>query len=717
MPNPNQDMLDQRNNSSIEDSAMTIEFLRARLLSERSVSRSARQRADELAKRVEELEEQLKIVSQQRKMAEKATVDVLAILESQGISDTSEAFDSSSDQETHQESQVGYNFTNEEESPVFTKRRSELEEFSGSDLDSSPVTGRSLSWKGRNDSQRSREKYKDPSMRRRNAFAYICSSPKHRLGTSCRKIRRRDNRTVDEEFKAEHPKFHSSETGVSASRESVQNSLDHGPEVLRESSEIPEVPVEGSLSGSIANQRTPDDGLDSNGHGRDRDMEKALEHQAQLIGRYEEMEKAQREWEEKFRENNASTMRLHYWVIQHSFDPGSHSDITEERDEVKAQLPYPVELGDTKAEEVKSKEIDVLISKELSEPKSNGFLPPSHINLGGAKDRSSSTTSDAKFQAQEFAKPNGILPSSHVMGDKNQTSSNTVDSKFQTQEFVFPTAKEKQSQEIKENQDHQPPESAHHDRLLHGQLGNQSPDASSSDAGSSFHREDGSGRRNDLYALVPHNPPHALGGVLDALKNAKLSLQQKMNGLQLAEGTSIDKAIAPSVPATGAGDRMEVPIGCAGLFRLPTDFAVEEATARTNLLGRGSQIPLSKFYPDKGLAVTVTDQFINAPYMETRSSTFSTSDRFLRSHSVESDLRVSSTLNSSFDPYLDTGLSSFNRYNNNYPTYPSYPTFPELMPQIPPNGVFSRHHSSRHFGNPADQLSFYNDHTRHNMYM
>lgn len=39
--------------SSMEDSnAMTVEFLRARLLSERSVSRSARQRADELAKKV-----------------------------------------------------------------------------------------------------------------------------------------------------------------------------------------------------------------------------------------------------------------------------------------------------------------------------------------------------------------------------------------------------------------------------------------------------------------------------------------------------------------------------------------------------------------------------------------------------------------------------------------------------------------------------------------
>lgn len=36
-----------------DTTAMTIEFLRARLLSERSVSKSARQRADELAKRVQ----------------------------------------------------------------------------------------------------------------------------------------------------------------------------------------------------------------------------------------------------------------------------------------------------------------------------------------------------------------------------------------------------------------------------------------------------------------------------------------------------------------------------------------------------------------------------------------------------------------------------------------------------------------------------------------
>lgn len=405
-----------------------------------------------------------------------------------------------------------------------------------------------------------------------------------------------------------------------------------------------------------------------------------------------------------------------YCVKQDSCDPGNHSDITEERDEVKAQVPYPVETGDTEAQEAKSKEIDVLISKELSKPKSNGFLPPSHVDLGGSNTLTCSTTSDAKFQTPEFAKPNGLVPPSHIiMGDlKDQTSSKTVDLKFQTQEFAFPTEKGKQIEERKENQDQQPSDSSHHDRLVHGSPGNKSSDASS-DAGSSFHKGDGLGSRNDLYALVPHNPPQALGGVLDALKHARISLQQKINRLPLVEGTSINTAIEPSVPATRVGDRMEVPVGCAGLFRLPTDYAAEETTIQANLLSSGSRMPLSKYYPDKGLAVTVADQLVTAPCINTRRSSFSTDDRFLRSHSIESKSRVS-TLNSSLDPYLDAGLSSFNRYN--YQTYPSYPPFQEPMSQIPSDEQLLRRPSSRQFGTPAYRLSLYDDHVRReNMYM
>lgn len=142
-----------------------------------------------------ELEEQLKLVTIQRKMAEKATVDVLAILENQGITDFSEEFDFGSDQEMPSESgAAGHDSTKGDERSMSSKgRRDDSNELSGSDLDSSPVTGRSLSWKGRVNSSRSFEKYKNYNARRRSSFSSI-SSPKHHLGRSCRQIKSRDTR-------------------------------------------------------------------------------------------------------------------------------------------------------------------------------------------------------------------------------------------------------------------------------------------------------------------------------------------------------------------------------------------------------------------------------------------------------------------------------------------------------------------------------------------
>ncbi len=50
------------------------------------------------------------------------------------------------------------------------------------------------------------------------------------------------------------------------------------------------------LSGCLENNwNVADNELDCNDNGGDGDMEKALEDQAQLIGRYEAMQKAQRE--------------------------------------------------------------------------------------------------------------------------------------------------------------------------------------------------------------------------------------------------------------------------------------------------------------------------------------------------------------------------------------------------------------------------------------
>lgn len=73
-----------------------------------------------------------------------------------------------------------------------------------------------------------------------------------------------------------------------------------GPDSIQTCSQIQEE----NVSANLDSRRSITNG---SGYDRGKEMERALEHQAQLIGQYEEMEKAQREWEEKFRENNNST--------------------------------------------------------------------------------------------------------------------------------------------------------------------------------------------------------------------------------------------------------------------------------------------------------------------------------------------------------------------------------------------------------------------------
>ena len=137
-------------------------------------------------------------MSVQRRRAEKATADVLAILENNGVSNIYEELDSSSNQGAPFESNMDNGSTKEEESSVSSKvRRKWSEELSGSDLDFSPVSDRSLSWKGRKSASHSPEKYKDSLVRRRDSFSSMgFSSPKHCQGKSCRQIRRRESRLV-----------------------------------------------------------------------------------------------------------------------------------------------------------------------------------------------------------------------------------------------------------------------------------------------------------------------------------------------------------------------------------------------------------------------------------------------------------------------------------------------------------------------------------------
>ncbi|KAJ4843764.1 hypothetical protein Tsubulata_034599 [Turnera subulata] len=676
MNNSDQDRLDQRSNSATEDStSMTIEFLRARLLAERSVSKSARQRADELAKRVAELEEQLRIVSLQRMKAEKATADVLAILESNGMSDVSETFDSSSDEDTPHGSKVGNKFSKEEEDSVNSKvRKNEPEELSGSDFDSRAVTGRSLSWKGRKDGSRSSEKYKDPSLRRRSSFASPGSSPRHRPGKSCRKVRGKESRSSTEEFRDNSLETNSQENGVSNSVDVFPNCSDDYPKTPARVTESEEEKTlrKGPLSGRVENGHD----ASSNGHaypvyGSNGDMEKALQQQAQLIGQYEAMEKAQREWEEKFRENNSST--------PDSCDPGNRSDVTEERFEVRAQGSHPSDTMITQTQDTKSHVGDLYRT--------------------GAKDI--------------------LSPSHDVRRLKEQKNTSTYASESPTQDFAFPVEKGKQNQErFGSNYRPQLHSSDHHPYQQHSHGSHDSPRSQSassfpSNVDGGFSKGEASRSQNELYALVPHEAPNELGGILHALRQARQSLQDKINTLPLAEARYVGKRVEPSVPTTIPEDKVEAPVGYAGLFRLPTDFSAE-ASYKAEILNPSARLSLGNYYPDTGFASAPSSHFASSPYLERSRSSFPAGDRHLGSPYVEGGSRLSSQ-KPYFDPYLDTGLPSSSRYP--YPNHPVSSSYPDLMPRVPSREGLSTFVPRMSGGMPpTDHFSFSSDHVRPNMY-
>lgn len=623
---------------------MTIEFLRARLLSERSVSRTARQRADELARRVLELEEQLKIVSLQRLRAEKATADVLAILESHGATDISEAYDSSSDQEaTPCGSEVGHSSFKEEET-----------------LANGKLSGRSLSWKSGKDSPHSLAKKYIYTSRRRSSFvSSASSSPKH-VGKSCRQIRRRETRSASDEL-------HNDTSSLSLKGDevvecaSVPSCSDLGPETLKGGSanheeHLVEGPVYEDLEKQVTNCHY------CRGHGGDKDMKRALEHQAELIGRYEAEERAQRDWEEKFRENNSRT--------PDSCDLGNHSDVTEERDDSREPAQsFHAKTLDSHKQEANLREAGAGFSNESVTP--NGFQPPPQFDMGFLQDQKSSSNIAYKPLVSEFAL--SMPKSSH--------------------------------EKVHSGTHHNIPVNHSHS----GQV--------SSSNGSSLHNE--ALRSTNQFALMPHEPSNKLGSVLEELQKAKLSLRQNLNRSQLVESGYVKKTIDPSVPLVRTGDRFEFPVGSAALFRLPTDFQFD-STTRGNFLSSGSQLSLTNYYPGP-----VTDRFFPSPYTESRSSTFSDQYLSTRTYpymetrsglptrfpvfqtTLESGLTTSSGY-SSPDPHLSSNLPSASKY-----AYPAYSVYQDMTPRVPSSVGLT----SREVGLPSTaHFPFHDDQLRPNMY-
>ncbi|KOM35654.1 hypothetical protein LR48_Vigan02g180400 [Vigna angularis] len=635
-----------------------------------------------------ELEEQLRMVILQRKMAEKATADVLAILENQGINGVSDEFDSGSDLENPFDS-MSNDCSKENDGPMNSKGRQHgSDELSGSSVDSSLVSSKSLSWKGRHDLSHSLEKYriKTTNVRRQNSFSSFSSSPKHHLGKSCRKIRHRQPRflgmkpnqttthtltthtritkewvsciqnwSVMEESRDKFVQVNCQVNELVSSSEGFPNFQDGGPDILKIESKIQEE------NGSEANLLSKNRSID--GYGREKEMEKALEHQAQLIDQYEAMEKAQREWEDKFRENNSTT--------PDSCDPGNQSDMTEDKDEGKVQIPYAAKVVTSKAEESKGEPRGVCLSEEKFKAGDTEIMPETHDDTHGYRNQKSATFSTSDLLGQE----NSHSP---LKGNQNESLVN----------------------------DHSPSsDMSHLDPGRHSYSDPRPTHSFPTDIHGVHHQNDASENKTDLYALVTRKQSHKFDGVLESLKQARISLQQELNRLPVVEGGYTAKPL-PSVSKNE--DRFEIPIGCSGLFRLPTDFS-DEATARFNVRDPTAGFG-SNYHLNGTMSRTSDGQFLTYPPYSGTTSSLSADDQALSTRYLENGPRFSSN-ESPFDPFSNGGPLSSSKYS--YPTFPINPSYENATPQMPFGDEVSRPYSNSTVGIPlANRFSFNGDHLR-----
>ncbi|XP_059317563.1 uncharacterized protein LOC132068103 isoform X2 [Lycium ferocissimum] len=541
-----------------QDQSMTIEFLRARLLAERSVSQTARQRADELAERVLELEEQLKIVSLQRKKAEKATAAVLSILENQGISDASQEFDSGSDQEA--ESADNRNERNPTSSNV--KEKENDGDISSSDIVSSPSTGRSLSWKSGKLSllpSFDRKKYTDSVWRRSSSFGSTGTNSPKRAGKSCRRVRRSNTKSATDGLQ---------NTSGGCPPKCLPSFANNGPQSLMDSTGNNDAKdqLHFPTSEMSENQRKDNE--------CDEDMERALQHKAQLIGTYVAEEKAQREWEEKYRENNS--------YAQDSCDPGNYSDVTDERDDGR---PYSAEM----------------------------------INLQNHAN---------KFRESDIPSTNGVTDNF----PSTPNCSRIINSESPVSEFALP----KSNGSCPENNGLTPAYSHHQFLSVNGSRIHPSENAISSSGGSGS--QEGRAFKGDYeQALVSWDASdNNIGSILGALDQAKFSINQQINVSPVTKGGS---SIEHSIPTTRIEDRLDIPPGCPGLFRLPTDFQPSQRLILENTLGAGfdylntpsslglpfcskSTYPTYPFYPNTTTTTMSRSQASWSPLYEPSLTTF-----------------------------------------------------------------------------------------------
>ncbi|MCO5599072.1 hypothetical protein L7F22_053171 [Adiantum nelumboides] len=312
--------LERRPSGEEDPAAMTIEFLRARLLSERSVSKAARERAQQLAKKVSELEDRLEVEIQLRKKLEADRLEILLKYKAELSEEYGDFFASclgerdeialgSPDFRKHDTNEEYVSFDPIEDGEGMPNCGLEQLDRSDSsqqlsreeandDDDETDHSGQDkgvLLW-GRRKGSRKKIGYGSDWLGRNLSQRSLTSndgeSPQKKwAGKSVRQIRKRESRRNRGRLQC-FQEGGMSQTGDVAVQSYDTRERENGqPQVCEETDGIDQ-PV-----ASQERLRCEDE--------RDTEVERVLERQAELIEQYEAEENAQRAWEAKFKEGKA----------------------------------------------------------------------------------------------------------------------------------------------------------------------------------------------------------------------------------------------------------------------------------------------------------------------------------------------------------------------------------------------------------------------------
>ncbi|WOL17743.1 hypothetical protein Cni_G26536 [Canna indica] len=584
-----------------DSTAMTIEFLRARLLSERAVSKAAKERSDQLSKRVMELEEQLRIMTIQRRKAEHAAMEAISILETHGINDLSDAsYYSSDNDEIHSGEKDCEETLREDEVCIDAKSdRIVVEDAqSSSEIEVSPSQAGSLSWKSHCSNPDSARKLKGKQFKQRqrriSLTSSVDSSPKYKLGKSCRKIKPKEMGSTSE---------HKGDDYVIIGDDQPELSIN----------------VSGSQSSFEVVQKKEADAIGSE---RDEEMERVLEQQAQLIGQYEAEEKAQREWEKKYNENKSSNPDCS--------EPGKQCHVAEVNDESQKDSFACFEKSPYE-DEAKS---DIGVISGMKKPECL-YDDPALNTLDGADQGKLDGGKDAN--TMEFS--NGLMPTdlpkteiesrSQVCPDglMGQVGPHVAVSDIEAclVEVALPAKVRTASSSLgKKNEgliyENSDSGSGKNNNNIFARSHTTSPSIGSPSTANS-RREilkwELSGTQDPSYTRPYQSADSSLGGVLEALQRAKISLKQELHMLPISsQGTNTSPAESTyHIRTTTSGESVKIPIGSAGLFRLPTDTFPLVQNSEQKLCGSG--LSFAANYPRPGYAISAGTNLRSAiPYVE-----------------------------------------------------------------------------------------------------